>query len=86
MCFEMGSPAVEEEADGNEAGARYHQRDAELGTANVVVAHLEFAINTVIHWSTDLCSEEEADAKGNIVETTDTNTLMVGLFPQGREC
>lgn len=38
MCLEVGGPAEVEEADGHEVRARYHQRNAELGTANVVVS------------------------------------------------
>ena len=85
MCLEVRGPAIDEETDGHEAGARYHQRDAELGTANVVIAHLEFAIDTVVDWSTDLCSKKEADAERDIVETTDPNVLVVGVFPERRE-
>src|SRR5277367_6108004 len=31
-------PAINEETDGDEASTRYHQRDAELRTADVVIA------------------------------------------------
>ena len=61
-------PAINEETDGDEASTRYHQRDAELRTADVVIAHLEFAVDTTIDWGTDLCSKEEADIEGNIVQ------------------
>lgn len=40
MGVVLGGPAVDEEAGGDEDGARDHEGDAELGAAGVVVFHL----------------------------------------------
>jgi hypothetical protein len=86
MCLEIRSPAIDEEAYGNKASARYHQGNAELRAPNVVIALLEFAIDAIVDWSADLCPKEEADGKGDVIKTTDANTLAVSILPDGREC
>lgn len=81
MCLQIRSPTVDEEADGDKASTRYHQGNAELRAPNVVIALLKFAIDAIVDWSADLCPKEEADAKGDVIKTTDANTLVISILP-----
>jgi hypothetical protein len=85
MRLVMWRLAIDEETDGNEASTKDHQRDTELRAADIVVAHLEFAVDTIIDWGIDLRSKEEADTEGGVVQSSYADAFVVRSLPEGRE-
>ena len=85
MRLFLRGPAVEEDANRQDRGARNHERDAEFGLADAVVAFLEDLIDVVVYGGADLSAEKEPEAEGNVVETADADGFVVDVLPEARE-
>jgi len=72
-------PAVYEEPYGNQNASRNHQRNAKLRPADTTITSLETTVNAIIQRRADLCAQEEAESKRNVVETANADRLIVVL-------
>lgn len=81
----LRGPRVDEDADGEEDGARDEHGDAEFrsaGTAVGDVASLEGGVDAVLQRRADLSAQEEAEAEGDVVEACDAGAFVVLVGPQ----
>ncbi len=88
--LELGGPAVHDEADGQEDGARHHHGHAVLGAAGAAaVPPLQGHVDAVLQRRADLRAQEEPQPQRDVVEPADAERLAVAggrrARPQRRE-
>lgn len=81
MGVVVGTPAVHEEPHRHKNSPWYHHWHSEFWSSHVVVPFLEFAIDSVIDGCTNLCAQEEANTKRDVVEAADSNGFTVHSLP-----
>lgn len=81
----VGGPTVYEESNGDKNCPWNHEGNTEFWFSNVVVAFLQFAINSVINGRANLCAEEEADTERYVVEPPNPSGFVIHLLPHAWE-
>jgi hypothetical protein len=84
----LDTPAVPEEADGDERRAGEHQGDAEFRSPDVVVVAVvvvvflsEMVVDAIAEVGADLGPEKVSHAEGDVVQAADADVLVVDVAP-----
>lgn len=82
----LSCPPINKETCGNEERPRYHQRNPKFWLPNSIIALLHGSIYTILARSTDLCPEKEANAEGDVVQSTYPYTFAIFPCPERGKC